>query len=411
MMALNASVVNEAPMKNLLRPPTIQNSSVSLPTSPCDENSSMVQSLLQKKAKTIDANSLSVMIETAPSVLLVDCRPFIAYNVNHIRGAINVNCCDRFNRKRLQQGKAVLADLATTKEGKEMLKKKTWKEVVVYDESSDSLESLPASHSIFIVLHALLEDGREPVMLSGGLRLFQMSHPHLCEDHLMRGGVEPVHDSWLPDLPSPTDMCDTKDIENHPATRVLPHLYLGNMRDASDLEALERLGVRYVLNVTSKPPVYELRPGIHYKQLEAADNSFQNLRQFFEEAFDFIDLARDSNSGVLVHCQAGISRSPTIAVAYLMKKYPSMAMSDAYRFVKTRRSIISPNLNFMGQLWEFEQGLRLSRGGAEMKKSDVDMSVDIDDVINDVEKKNNNNLSVRSCGDAATTEPKNDRNF
>ena len=163
--------------------------------------------------------------------------------------------------------------------------------------------------------------------------------------------------------------------------------------------------------MTSKPPVYELRPGIHYKQLEAADNSFQNLRQFFEEAFDFIDLARDSNSGVLVHCQSGISRSPTIAVAYLMKKYPSMAMSDAYRFVKTRRSIISPNLNFMGQLWEFEQGLRLSRGGAEMKKSDVDMSVDIDDVINDVEKKNNNNLSVRSCGDAATTEPKNDRNF
>jgi hypothetical protein len=35
-----------------------------------------------------------------------------------------------------------------------------------------------------------------------------------------------------------------------------------------------------------------------------------------------------------------------------------MAMSEAYKFVKTKRSIISPNLNFMGQLWEFEQGLR-----------------------------------------------------
>ena len=35
--------------------------------------------------------------------LLLDCRPFIAYNVSHIRGAINVNCCNRFNRKRLQQ--------------------------------------------------------------------------------------------------------------------------------------------------------------------------------------------------------------------------------------------------------------------------------------------------------------------
>ena len=32
-----------------------------------------------------------------------------------------------------------------------------------------------------------------------------------------------------------------------------------------------------------------------------------------------------------------------------------MAMDDA--FVKTKGSIISPNLKFMGQLWEFEQVL------------------------------------------------------
>merc|ERR1712165_663776 len=128
------------------------------------------------------------------------------------------------------------------------------------------------------------------------------------------------------------------------------------MRDASDAEALHRLGVRYVLNVTAKQPSYTMDPSINYKQLVASDNGLQNLRQFFEEAFDFIDQAKNNRSGVLIHCQAGISRSPTIAVAYLMKHYP-MAMADAYKFVKTKRSIISPNLNFMGQLWEFEQVL------------------------------------------------------
>jgi len=87
----------------------------------------------------------------------------------------------------------------------------------------------------------------------------------------------------------------------------------------------------------------------------------QNLRQFFEEAFAFIDRARKANAGVLIHCHAGVSRSPTIAIAYLMKRAP-MPMSEAYRFVKSRRSIISPNLNFMGQLWEFEQGLRTTNG-------------------------------------------------
>ena len=388
-----------------LRPPqSITAGSVSLPSSPCSESSTLQRTLMLKKARTTDHASLAsklcalrdggleaVGTKKTDGFLLVDCRPFIQYNVNHIRGAINVNCCDRFNRKRLQQGKATLADLATTKEGKDLLKKRTWKEVVVYDDCSDSLDELPASHTLFLVMNALVEDNREPIMLLGGLRDFQVSHRSLCEDHLMQTSssssypnpsdaanfpigsctVRPLmlgtnmignNDSCilsplLPELPSPTDICSTKDIENHPASQVLPHLYLGNMKDASDVTVLSGLGIGYVLNVTSKPPCYEMQPGITYKQLIADDNGLQNLRQFFEEAFEFIDLAKSNSSGVLIHCQAGISRSPTIAVAYLMKYYP-MAMSDAYKFVKTKRSIISPNLNFMGQLWEFEQGLR-----------------------------------------------------
>merc|ERR1712038_163605 len=364
--------------------PAVGTGTVSLPTSPCSESSTLQRTIVLKQARTITCEGLAKRLEKGKhgrNSILLDCRPFIAYNVNHIRGAINVNCCDRFNRKRLQQGKASLADLATTKEGKETLKKRNWKEVVVYDDCTESLDELPASHTLFLVMNALLEDNREPVMLLGGLRDFQVSHRSLCEDHLMQTSsssysnsshaasfpagscnVRPLmlgnnlgnNDSCilsplLPELPSPTDICSTKDIENHPASQVLPHLYLGNMKDASDVSVLNRLGIGYVLNVTSKPPCYDMQPGITYKQLIADDNGLQNLRQFFEEAFEFIDLAKSKSSGVLIHCQAGISRSPTIAVAYLMKYYP-MAMSDAYKFVKTKRSIISPNLNFMGQL-------------------------------------------------------------
>ena len=106
------------------------------------------------------------------SFLPLDCRPSITYNVSHVKGAINVNCCDRFNRKRLQQEKASLADLATTKEGKEALKKRNWKKVVVYDNSED-LASLSYSHTLFHVINSPLEDGRLPVMPIEGLRAFQ----------------------------------------------------------------------------------------------------------------------------------------------------------------------------------------------------------------------------------------------
>ncbi len=105
-----------------------------------------------------------------------------------MRGAINVNCCDRFNRKRLQQGKASLADLATTKEAKELLKKRNWKEVVVYDDGSEELASLPSSHTLFLVIASLVEDLRQPVMLVGGLRCFQVHT--FC--HLLSSVADPV---------------------------------------------------------------------------------------------------------------------------------------------------------------------------------------------------------------------------
>lgn len=50
---------------------------------------------------------------------------------------------------------------------------------------------------------------------------------------------------------------------------------------------------------------------------------------------------------------AGISRSVTLTIAYIMAFF-NLSMQDAYQYVKDKRPAISPNLNFMGQLVEFE---------------------------------------------------------
>lgn len=79
-----------------------------------------------------------------------------------------------------------------------------------------------------------------------------------------------------------------QDLEKYPATQVLPHLYLGNENDASDLQKLRQRKIGYVLNVTTHLPGFHEEAGIKYKRIPAADSGHQNLLQFFSEAVQFI---------------------------------------------------------------------------------------------------------------------------
>lgn len=152
--------------------------SVSLPPSPCSDSATLQKTLILKKVRQLDPEGFRQKLiackesrGTVRPFLVIDCRSFIAYNINHIRGSINVNCSDRFNRRRLHQGKATLVDLTTTREGKDMLKKRCYREVIVYDEGTADLERLTTSHPLFLIFVSLIEDNKEPILLMGEFTL------------------------------------------------------------------------------------------------------------------------------------------------------------------------------------------------------------------------------------------------
>ena len=83
------------------------------------------------------------------------------------------------------------------------------------------------------------------------------------------------------------------------------------------------------------------------------DSHAADVSSHFQEAIDFIDWVREKGGKVLSHCKAGISHSPTICMAYLMKTKQSH-LKDTFDYIKQRRSEVSPNFSFMGQLLQFE---------------------------------------------------------
>ncbi|XP_046567736.1 dual specificity protein phosphatase 10-like [Haliotis rubra] len=303
-------------------------------------------------ARTILPHELATKLTKAKPVLVLDCRPFLAFNLSHIHGAVNISCSDRFSKKRLQQGKISVSDLVTTKEGKDIINKKLPKEVVLYDEQTNDLRDITTDNALHYVLSSLHREGRETFVLKGGLKDFSTKHGDLCDSVVQCDYHRPLY--------SPTNHLteSAAEIEAAVASQVLPFLYLGNERDAASLDRLRSHRITHVLNVTSHVPLYYEKQGIKYKRIPASDSGQQNLKQYFEEALEFIDDCRQTGGHVLIHCHAGVSRSATITIAYILK-HTKMTMTDAYKYVKGKRGIISPNFNFMGQLMEFERDLNL----------------------------------------------------
>ncbi|XP_047427686.1 probable dual specificity protein phosphatase DDB_G0281963 [Mugil cephalus] len=154
-----------------------------------------------------------------------------------------------------------------------------------------------------------------------------------------------------------------RDADRTPMSVILPRLYLGAERDVTQ-DQLASMGISYVLSVSRCSPQPSFLPCSRYLRIPIDDSLRDDLLPWIPQALHFIDAAMSSGASVLVHCAAGISRSPALAVAYIMYSL-EMDLDHAYRFVKERRPSISPNFNFLGQLQHFQGALSQKASGGD----------------------------------------------
>jgi protein-tyrosine phosphatase len=135
------------------------------------------------------------------------------------------------------------------------------------------------------------------------------------------------------------------------STIIEEKLYLSDAESAGDESLLQSHGIRGIISLGTldEHAGYHQYGNIEYYCIAIADHDNTPIHEHFEECINFIN---GIDGPVLVHCYAGMSRSPTIVMAYLMSE-KKMEFLEAYMYVKTRRFIAIPNRGFMEQLKVF----------------------------------------------------------
>eukprot|EP00727_Mastigamoeba_balamuthi_P004671 m51a1_g14201 putative map kinase phosphatase (445) ;mRNA; f:141543-143278 len=84
----------------------------------------------------------------------------------------------------------------------------------------------------------------------------------------------------------------------------------------------------------------------------------QEIGTLFPDVCDFLDRVRDSEDSVaLVHCRAGVSRSASLVISYVMWAR-GLGQCEALDYVAKLRPAVSPHLGFIAQLRLWEAALK-----------------------------------------------------
>ncbi|KAI5479904.1 hypothetical protein MNV49_002462 [Pseudohyphozyma bogoriensis] len=131
---------------------------------------------------------------------------------------------------------------------------------------------------------------------------------------------------------------------------VIPGLWIGDYAASQDTDALKARNISSI--VAAMRQEYDTDLTIHRILID--DSASTNIIAHFAGSNDFIGDALAKGEGVLVHCQAGVSRSTTLVAAFLMAEL-DLDVESAVEMVRRVRSQVEPTEFFMQQLEMYER--------------------------------------------------------
>eukprot|EP01066_Platyproteum_vivax_P000058 Platyproteum_vivax@DN1008_c0_g1_i1.p1 len=145
------------------------------------------------------------------------------------------------------------------------------------------------------------------------------------------------------------------------AQLIVAGIWLGPYGCAKDETFLREAHITNILCVRSPEEAVFIRPKypkrFAYEICEMRDYQFQSIIPHCLKMRHYVDSILASNGVLLIHGNAGMSRSAVLVVGYIMDKF-SLDADKAYSYVLSRRHCVSVNEGFKHQLMDLEKLLK-----------------------------------------------------
>jgi protein-tyrosine phosphatase len=146
-------------------------------------------------------------------------------------------------------------------------------------------------------------------------------------------------------------------------THIIDNIYLGSAYNAASYYVLKEMNIGAIFNITNEIRNYYPDDFI-YNRCPLNDNNKDTIIHHLDTIYNLIIQYQTQNkeSNILIHCYMGRSRSATIVLYYLMKKYNYDSINDAINFIIGKRPIVNPTFKLTNDLTNvLEKNKQLSK--------------------------------------------------
>lgn len=139
-------------------------------------------------------------------------------------------------------------------------------------------------------------------------------------------------------------------------SKVTDNIFQGGFYCAEQEDNLKKLGITHIL-VAGCYLKDNFPNSFKYFKLDVMDIESEDLSKHFDKVYEFINSCIENNGKILIHCAAGISRSSTCTLVYLIKK-EKMSFDKGLELIRKGRACAWPNNGFTKQLKIWEEKCR-----------------------------------------------------